>query len=181
MGFRQSELLKLRYNTKNVALIYLLFHPKIRFTLIKIMTVNKIIIFENNGTFEIERENLTDFSVIGILECVLFDLKFARTAKAEFSARPVPLNETVEKNSQNDESLGKNREDSSDSFRNAQENVVQNLDLKTRIGNAVKAIRGLGGNIEETDLTTFTEDELRTELEELTAQYKRLKISREKK
>lgn len=53
-------------------------------------------------------------------------------------------------------------------------------DLRTRIGNAVKAIRDLGGRVETPDLSKMTDDDLQTELEELTAQYKRLKNSKGK-
>ena len=51
-------------------------------------------------------------------------------------------------------------------------------DLRTRIGNALRAIRELGAVIEDTDLSDPTEEELKAELEELTGQYKRLKTSK---
>ncbi len=50
-------------------------------------------------------------------------------------------------------------------------------DLRTRISNAVKAINDLGGQADEGTRSDATEDELQTELEELTSQYKRLKSS----
>lgn len=49
-----------------------------------------------------------------------------------------------------------------------------------RIGNAIKAIKGLGGDIEDTDLSNLTDEALQAELEELTNQYKRLKTSKGK-
>jgi len=51
-------------------------------------------------------------------------------------------------------------------------------DLRTRIGNAMRAIRELGAVIEDTDLSDLTEEELKAELEELTSQYQRLKTSK---
>ena len=51
-------------------------------------------------------------------------------------------------------------------------------ELRTRIVNAVKAIKELGGEVHEThDRSGATDEELKTELEELTEQYKRLKKS----
>lgn len=40
--------------------------------------------------------------------------------------------------------------------------------IRTRINNAVKAIRGLGGRAEDTDLSNLTDEELQSELEQLT-------------
>jgi hypothetical protein len=57
-------------------------------------------------------------------------------------------------------------------------NVASVPQLRTRIGNAVKAIKGLGGEAADVDRTTATDKELRTELEDLTNQYKRLKNSK---
>jgi len=39
--------------------------------------------------------------------------------------------------------------------------------LRTRIGNAIKAIRSLGGEVEDIDRSNLTDEELQTELEEL--------------
>ena len=53
-------------------------------------------------------------------------------------------------------------------------------ELRTRISNAVKAIKGLGGEVGDADRSLATDEELQTELEELTNQYKRLKNSKGK-
>ncbi len=52
-------------------------------------------------------------------------------------------------------------------------------ELCTRIANAVKAIRSLGGEVEDIDRSSSTDEELQAELEELKNQYKRLKILKE--
>ena len=45
-------------------------------------------------------------------------------------------------------------------------------ELRTCIGNAVKAIRSLGGEVEDIDRSSSTDEELQAELEELKNQYK---------
>jgi hypothetical protein len=50
--------------------------------------------------------------------------------------------------------------------------------LRNRISNALKAIRSLGGEIEDVDRSQATDEELQAELEDLTNQYKRLKNSK---
>lgn len=50
-------------------------------------------------------------------------------------------------------------------------------DLNTRINNALKAIRGLGGNAESVDLLNMSDAEKKEELEALTDQFKRLKAN----
>lgn len=145
------------------------------------MSRNKITIIENNGTFEIEKENLSDFALIGILECVLFDLKSVRRNREQVSAGTISLVETVEEAAETEKSAEKARETLPAPPQNTPEIAANTPDLRTRIGNAVKAVRNLGGKVEDIDLSGFSEEELQNELEELTAQYKRLKISKEKK
>jgi uncharacterized protein (DUF3084 family) len=48
-------------------------------------------------------------------------------------------------------------------------------DLRTRISNAVEAIRGLGGEVQNLDRSQATDEDLQADLEDLTNQYKRLK------
>ncbi len=51
-------------------------------------------------------------------------------------------------------------------------------ELRTRISNAVKATKSLGGEADDIDRGDATDEELQFELEELTNQYKRLKNSK---
>lgn len=145
------------------------------------MSRNKITIIENDGTFDIEKENLSDFALIGILECVLFDLKAARNKKESSFAEVVSPVETVEETPKPEKSAEKQSETVTTPPQPNQETAANTPDIRIRIGNAVKAIRNLGGKVEDVDLSDFSEEELHSELEELTAQYKRLKISKEKK
>jgi hypothetical protein len=89
-------------------------------------------------------------------------------------------NETISKTEEN-ETTGESKEIVEKAAADAKREVVEKVpapDLRTRVGNAVKAIRGLGGQIEHTDLSSLTDEELQSELEELTEQYKRLKSSK---
>ncbi len=52
------------------------------------------------------------------------------------------------------------------------------LELRTRISNAAKAIKSLGGEVANFDSDNATDSELQEELEALTEQYKRLKNSK---
>jgi hypothetical protein len=51
-------------------------------------------------------------------------------------------------------------------------------DLRTRIGNAITAIKSLGGEVPDFDAVNATDKELQEELAALTEQYKRLKNSK---
>jgi len=53
-------------------------------------------------------------------------------------------------------------------------------ELRTRISNAVKAIKGLGGEVGDADRSLAKDEELQNELDELTNQYKRLESSKGK-
>jgi len=51
--------------------------------------------------------------------------------------------------------------------------------LRTRINNAVKAVKNLGREVGDVNRSDATDEDLQTELEELTNQYKRLKNSKD--
>lgn len=146
------------------------------------MSEKTVVITEIDGSYRIRNNGISEFTLIGILECLLFDLKTARKdtlplTKQEFPEQKeiVPeQKETVRESNQAQEPDKK--QDSSNREARGKSNVP---DLRTRIGNAVKAIRSLGGEVEENvDRTNATDEELQTELEELTNQYKRLKNSK---
>jgi hypothetical protein len=121
-----------------------------------------VIITEKDGQYEVENNGISEFALIGILECVLFDMKIARGK--ELSVKQTEI-----------------RQESRKVTEEPKKTVIQESkapDLRTRISNAVKAIRGLGGKLEDTDLSSLTDEELQAELDELTNQYKRLKTTK---
>ncbi len=140
------------------------------------MSEKTVIITEKDGKYQMENNGITEFALIGILECALFDLKTA----AEREDSPThqkgvvqepkwePVAETIKEVDR--ETTGKPVK--------ATPQEQSAPDLRTRISNAVKAIKGLGGQAGESDRSDATDEELQTELEELTNQYKRLKNSK---
>ena len=141
------------------------------------MSEKTVIITESDGKYRIQNNGISEFALIGILECIVFDLKTAkRDSSPDVKQEPAEPKEVVQKQKETvQESIPApelNRENVSES---------KTPDLRTRISNAVKAIRSLGGEAEENvDRTNSTDEELQTELEELTNQYKRLKSSKGK-
>ncbi len=100
------------------------------------------------------------------------------------TAASAETNETAQKPEESKAEPKKERDDKPDNTPDEipQPKVVppsSSPELRTRIANAVKAIKALGGEVDETgDRSSATEEELKTELEELTEQYKRLKNSK---
>ena len=125
------------------------------------MNEKTIVITETDGKYQIQNNGVSEYALIGILECVLFDLKSANHNKP-FAEQAKPAGETKPTVEEPKEK--------------ARESIAP--DLRTRIGNAIKAINALGGEIEHTDLINLTDEELQAELDELTNQYKRLKGSK---
>ena len=126
------------------------------------MNDKTVVITDKDGQYEVENNGISEFALIGILECILFDMKTARS-------KELPVKQT------------EIRQESKEATEEPKKAVIQESkapDLRTRISNAIKAIRGLGGNIEDTDLSNLTDEELQAELDELTNQYKRLKTTK---
>jgi hypothetical protein len=126
------------------------------------MGYKTVLITEKDGQYEVENNGISEFALIGILECILLDLKTARSK--EVSVKQTEIHQ-----------------ESKEATEEPKKDVVQESkasELRTRIHNAVKAIRGLGGKLEDTDLSSLTDEELQTELDELTNQYKRLKTTK---
>lgn len=138
------------------------------------MNENTIVITENgSGGYRLENNGLSEFALVGILECVVFDLKSAAgkiTPPVDAENAPVEPIESAAAAAE-----AKRIEPEAE---NPLAAAAATPDLRQRIGNAVKAVRALGGEIEDMDLGKLSETELRTELEELTEQYKRLKNSK---
>ncbi len=143
------------------------------------MSEKTVVITEREGRYEIENNGISEFTLIGMLECILFELKTAgrRGASTDNTVAAVaaavteaPVHPEQENDNQTIKDAGK--EESAD------KNKGGSPELRTRIGNAVKAIKDLGGEVGSSDLTDATDEELQTELDELTNQYKRLKNSK---
>jgi membrane-associated HD superfamily phosphohydrolase len=140
------------------------------------MSEKTVVITEKESKYEIQNRGISELALIGILECLLFDLKSARRAESFISQPKEP-----QEPKQDEIPQKPNKESSGEAYQTEIKATAQEKntsDLRTRIGNAIKAIQGLGGNIEETDLSNLTDQELQDELEELTNQYKRLKSSK---
>jgi predicted nucleic acid-binding Zn-ribbon protein len=121
-----------------------------------------VVITEKNGEYEIQNNGISEFALIGILECILFDMKTGRS-------KELPANQTEIRQPPNE---------ITEEPRKAVAQESKAPELRTRISNAVKAIRELGGNLEDTDLSSLTDEELQSELDELTHEYKRLKSTK---
>jgi hypothetical protein len=128
------------------------------------MSEKTVVITESEGKYQIQNNGLSEFALIGILECILYEMK-STPRKFSFNKK----NDIPEEHTQ--------------TFQETKEKVQEQVqlitpDLRIRIGNAVKAIKDLGGEIENIDLTNLSDEELQSELNELTNQYKRLKNSK---
>ncbi len=138
------------------------------------MSEKTIIITESEGTYSVQRNDLSEFELIGILECIVFEMKSARRqASSGRMKEPAKVIQEITKPSEETSPAPESKAETAQSSTSP--------DLRTRINNAVKAIKGLGGEAEYTDLSKLTDEELQAELNELTNQYKRLKKSQEVK
>ena len=124
------------------------------------MNGKTVVITEINGKYSVENNGISEFALLGILECIVFEMKSAK--REAVAAESIPVNAPPP-------------------LANQEEKVVQESnapELRTRIANAVKAIRDLGGQTSDLDLSTASDQELKDELEALKEQYKRLKSSK---
>jgi hypothetical protein len=159
------------------------------------MDERTVVITEKDGTYQIQNNGMTEFALLGILECIVFDMKTAnRQISAIEQKRPsAPQRKSIPAQNEKPDDTSVEKSDKKklplelkDVELEAKEpggevpKQSATPDLRTRISNAVKAIRGLGAPIEDTDLSNLTDEELQAELEELTNQYKRLKTSKQK-
>ncbi|HEY8562535.1 MAG TPA: hypothetical protein VIL74_19305 [Pyrinomonadaceae bacterium] len=127
------------------------------------MNEKTVVITEMDGKYRVENNGISEFALLGILECIVFDLKSAKRAATEINSEiktanaPAPVVESTPV---------KTKESAAES---------NSPELRTRIANAIKAIRGLGGQTPDFDADSASDQELQEELNALTEQYKRLK------
>lgn len=127
-----------------------------------------VVITEKDGAYTIQNNGIAEFALLGILECIVFEMKTAR--------RESPIDKTLPEKS---EPVAESN--AAAVSVSAPPSTVPNAaaaDIRTRIGNAVKAIRDLGGQVPDFDADQASIEELQEELSVLTEQYKRLKNSK---
>lgn len=149
------------------------------------MSEKTIVITESEGAYRIRNADLSEFEMIGILECMVFDLKSAR--RHEASGKTTELSGVAEETTKDSEETASEpkiteqpKEIPPPAGREMVQPAAASPELHTRINNAVKAIKNLGGEVGDVNRSEATDEELQTELEELTNQYKRLKNSKGK-
>lgn len=140
------------------------------------MNEKTVVITERDGSYQIQNNGISDFALLGILECIVFEMKTASRKEAivkqkDISAERSDINREQNENDQNQKVVIQETK---------REAVAEPAapNIRIRISNAIKTIRALGAEIEESDLGTLTDEELQSELAELTEQYKRLKSSK---
>lgn len=140
------------------------------------MNEKTVVITERDDTYQIQNNGISEFALLGILECIVFDMKSASRKESSVEQKATPAKQKGLNQEQN-----KTLQKSEAANQETKREVVQKSaapDLQTRISNEIKAIRALGGKVEDTDLSNLTDEEMQSELEELTNQYKRLKSSK---
>jgi len=146
------------------------------------MSEKTIIITESGCAYRVQNADLSEFEMIGILECIVFDMKSARRheASGKITESSNAAGETI-KHSEETAPKPKIAEQPKKIPPAADGETVQPVaspELRTRINNAIKAIKNLGGEVGGVNRRDATDEDLQTELEELTNQYKRLKNSK---
>ena len=139
------------------------------------MSEKTIIITELEGAYRVQNAGLSEFELIGILECLVFEMKSARRQalpdkKTDTAAVAITASQEI---------TGQPEEAPQETSKETVQSSAS-PELRTRINNAVKAIKNLGGEVGDVNRSGATDEELQTELEELTNQYKRLKNSKGK-
>ena len=139
------------------------------------MSEKTIIITELEGAYRVQNDGLSEFELIGILECLVFEMKSARRQalpdkKTDTAAVAITASQEI---------TGQPEEAPQETSKETVQSSAS-PELRTRINNAVKAIKNLGGEVSDVNRSGATDEELQTELEELTNQYKRLKSSKGK-
>lgn len=143
------------------------------------MNENTVIITERDGKYEIQNNGVSEFALLGILECIVFDMKSAGQRHGHIE--PKEQDAAREEASIEKQKTGAEPKQTESETKGEAAPAPNTSDLRTRIGNAVKAIKALGGKTEDTDISRLTDEDLQSELEALTDQYKRLKNSKSAK
>jgi hypothetical protein len=143
------------------------------------MDEKTVVITERNETYQIQNNGISDFALLGILECIVFNMKSAAQRGSSIELKDTP----TEQKKVNQEQTATVQKSEAIEQKMKREVIHETAapDIRIRISNAIKAIRGLGARIEDTNLSNLTDEELQSELEELTEQYKRLKSSKANK
>ena len=136
------------------------------------MSENTVVITESGGKYHIQNNGIPEFALIGILECIVFDLKTAKRQESPCKEEPSVDNSESAKESVQPPTP---TESAIPELVAPQSNAPE---LRTRISNAIKAIKGLGGDVRDFDANAATNEQLQEELAALTEQYKRLKNSK---
>ena len=130
------------------------------------MDEKTVIITEKDGTYQIQNKGIPEFALLGILECIIFDMKSVSRRESSVEQKEV-LTKQNDPNPEQNEVPQKSKAMQEEIKREAAQELTAS-GIRTRINNAVKAIRGLGGRAENTDLSNLTDEELQSELEQLT-------------
>lgn len=159
------------------------------------MGANVIVISVDGNKYKVEKNGISDFALIGVLECVLADMKAARRQQEGQSA-PKALSAPPADSPVNDPPVNLAAEPSapeSGEFSARPSNAVEEgiavqsetsaatPDIRARILKAREAIRELKGEVDNSDLSKMSAEELQAEFDELSAQYRRLKNSKSAK
>ena len=105
------------------------------------MDKNTVIITEKDGKYQIKNNGISEFALLGILECIVFDMKSASRKELVTEHEEPSVNEKEIINQQ-EETIQELKEAETET----RKEVLQKSDapdLRTRISNAIKAIRGL--------------------------------------
>ena len=149
------------------------------------MSERSIVITQENGSYQIHSSLLNEYELLGLFEQIVFDLKRSKPAalKSKLSAsvpaaEPAATAENPPAQTAAEATVEKTEKPPEPAARIRGVTTAQAADLRTRIGNAIKAIRDLDGRVENINLNKMSDEEMQIELEELTEQYKRLKKSK---
>ena len=153
------------------------------------MGSNVIVITVDGNKYKIEKNGISDFALIGVMECILTELK-----GTERKMENLPIVTTFEKKNESfqaetpvapeNEKTEPTEAVKSEPAKEAKhDEQIQSKpgDIKSRILKAREAIRGLKGKVDDLDLEKMNDEELHIEFDELTAQYKRLVNSQPRK
>src|SRR5690349_11124476 len=125
------------------------------------MERSEIIITVEGNQYRVEKNGVSDFALIGVLECLIADLKSNRrnfesnpapsetqvVVKSESSAEKAIVEIPVKEEAVLETSFGLNDQKGEISQK---QKTTQTNEIKNRITNARKAIRDLNGEVEET-------------------------------
>jgi hypothetical protein len=115
------------------------------------MNEKTVVITEKDGTFQIQNNGISEFALLGILECIIFDMKSVSRRESSVEQKEA-LTKQNDPNPEQNEAAQKSEAVQEEIKRKAaQESTAPGI--RTRVNNAVKAIRGMGGRIEDTDLS----------------------------